>query len=68
MDSLVLSTLLFNTAGIAVIAVGMALTYCVPGRRRPRQWVPAHGEAPARALVAVQPAAADEEAELAHAA
>jgi hypothetical protein len=68
MDSLVLSSLLFNTAGIAAFALAMALSYCRPAHRRPRQWVVADAAAP-RALVAAQPAAAArEEAELAHAA
>jgi hypothetical protein len=69
MDSLVLMTLLFNSAGLAVFALAMALSYCRPVRRRPPQWVPAASDLPARAQVALQPhAAARAEAELAHAA
>ncbi len=68
MDSLVLTTLLFNTAGIAAFALTMALSYCRPARRRPRQWV-AEGDAAVHAPVAVWPAAAaSAEVELAHAA
>lgn len=68
MDSLVLSSLLFNTAGIAAFALAMALSYCRPARRRPRQWVAADVAAP-RAPVAAQPApVAGKEVELAHAA
>lgn len=33
MDALVLSTLLFNTVGIAVIMVALALAYLRPGQR-----------------------------------
>jgi hypothetical protein len=33
MDAFVLSTLLFNTIGIAVIMVALALAYCWPQRR-----------------------------------
>jgi hypothetical protein len=36
MDNLVLTTLLFNTTGIVVITVAMALAYCLPSRRRTR--------------------------------
>jgi hypothetical protein len=39
MDTVVLTTLLFNTAGIVVTALVMALAYCLPNRRRPRNWV-----------------------------
>jgi hypothetical protein len=69
MESLVLTTLLFNTTGITVFALAMALSYCSPSRRRPRQWVLASIAAAASAPVAPQPViAASEEAELAHAA
>lgn len=39
MDTAVLTTLLFNTAGILVFAVGMVLAYCLPNRHRIRPWV-----------------------------
>ncbi len=39
MDALVLSTLLFNGAGIVAIAIAMALAYCLPARRQYRSWV-----------------------------
>ena len=39
MDTAVLTTLLFNTAGILVFAVGMVLAYCLPNRHRTRPWV-----------------------------
>ncbi len=69
MDALVLATLLCNTTGIAVITVGMALAYCLPNRRRPRQWAAVEAEPALHAPIAPQPAAARrEEAELAHAA
>jgi hypothetical protein len=34
MDTLVLSTLLFNTVGIVVIAVAAVAAYCLPRRRQ----------------------------------
>jgi hypothetical protein len=39
MDTVVLTTLLFNAAGVVVTALVMAVAYCVPGRPRPRDWV-----------------------------
>jgi hypothetical protein len=66
MDNLVLATLLFNTTGIVVITVGMALAYCLPGRRSARQWVAV--EQPQRAAVAAPVVASHEAAELAQAA
>ena len=33
MDTLVLSTLLFNSLGIVVFAVGAVAAYCLPQRR-----------------------------------
>lgn len=68
MESLVLSALLFNTAGIAAFALAMALSYCRPARRRPRQWVATSDAAPQAALAAQPAATASTEVELAHAA
>jgi hypothetical protein len=39
MDTAVLTTLLFNTAGILVFALGMVLAYCLPNRHRTLPWV-----------------------------
>jgi hypothetical protein len=39
MDNLILSTLFFNTVGLAVIVLGLALASCLPGRHRIRPWV-----------------------------
>jgi hypothetical protein len=48
MDTAVLTTLLFNTAGILVFAVGMVLAYCLPNRHRIRPWVAASNYAATR--------------------
>jgi hypothetical protein len=37
MDTLVLSTLLANTAALAVIVVSLAVGYCWPARTQPRR-------------------------------
>jgi len=39
MDTLVISTLLFDTIGLVVIVVGMALANIFPSRHRTRPWV-----------------------------
>ena len=54
MNTLVLSNLLLNTAAIATLAVVMALAYCQPNRRRPREWVAAETQATASPPVSVQ--------------
>lgn len=68
MDALVLSTLLFNTIGTAVIVLGAALASFLPGRRRPRRWASTGTDAaapPADVPGVVQPPV---EVELPHAA
>ena len=60
MDTAVLTTLLFNTAGILVFAIGMALAYCLPNRHRVRPWVVASNDVAARpAAVQVEATPAD---------
>ncbi|MEJ0099695.1 MAG: hypothetical protein WDO12_08160 [Pseudomonadota bacterium] len=50
MDALVLSTLLFNSAGIVAIAIVMALAYCLPERRQYRSWVSSDAQVAATEL------------------
>jgi hypothetical protein len=66
MDTAVLTTLLFNTAGILVLAVGMVLAYCLPNRHKIRPWVSADADVAARPAAAAKSVQAD--AELQHAA
>jgi hypothetical protein len=53
MDTAVLTTLLFNTAGILVFAVGMVLAYCMPNRHRIRPWVAVDNDAATRPAATV---------------
>ena len=39
MDTVILSSLVFNSIGLVVIALSTALAYCLPNRQRPRRWV-----------------------------
>ncbi len=66
MDTAVLTTLLFNTAGILVFAVGMVLAYCLPNRHKTRPWVAADADVAARPVARAQDRQVD--AELPHAA
>lgn len=47
MDTVVLSTLLFNTVGIVAFALGMAVAYCLPERRSTRRWIATDADAAA---------------------
>lgn len=68
MDTAVLTTLLFNTAGILVFAVGMVLAYCLPSRHKTRPWVAAEADVAARPVPARAQARQVEATELPHAA
>ena len=39
MDNVILSTLFFDTVGLAVIVLGLALASCLPSRHHTRPWV-----------------------------
>jgi hypothetical protein len=67
METAVLTTLFFNTAGILALAVGMVFAYCVPTRHKTRQWSATDANVAARP-VAVAPKIAPVDAELPHAA
>ncbi len=68
MDALVLSTLLFNTAGIVAITIGMALAYCLPERRQSRSWVSSDAVEAARPVAVEAVLARADEVKLPHAA
>jgi hypothetical protein len=68
MDTAVLTTLLFNTAGILAFALGMVLAYCLPNRHQTRPWVLTDADAAARPVAPTKAKTVQVDAELPHAA
>lgn len=68
MDALVLSILLFNTVGIAVIVLRTAIAACQTDRRPARDWAPLNTDAELPAGNPAPSGAHDAVAELPHAA